>query len=452
VSATSARDPGESPPGQISQVNRPLGDWPRSRELYGRALELLPGGVNSPVRAMRAIGRDPIFIASGYGATIRDVDGNEYVDWVCSWGPLILGHAHPAVLEAVAAAAARGTTFGAPTAGEVELAEAVSERIPSVQMLRMTSSGTEATMSTIRLARAATGRELVLKFSGAYHGHVDGLLAEAGSGLATQGIPASPGVTEAAARATVIVPWNDAEAFGEATERHQLAAILAEPVPANMGLVPAEPGFLELLRERADQTGALLVFDEVISGFRVGRGGAQELYGVLPDLTIMGKIVGGGLPAAAYGGSRELMTRIAPAGDVYQAGTLSGNPVAVAAALATLGRLDGAAYERLAATTDALAQGMRAAALAAGREVQVHSLPGLMTVFFSERPVRNYADAQTCDLDAYGRWCRRLLELGVYPPASQFEAWFPSLAHGEEDLERTLHAASVAFAEPATSR
>jgi glutamate-1-semialdehyde 2,1-aminomutase len=452
VSTTRARDPGESPPGRFSQANRPLGDWPRSSELYGRALALLPGGVNSPVRAMRSIGRDPIFIASGEGATIRDVDGNEYVDWVCSWGPLILGHAPPAVIEAITAAAARGTTFGAPTAGEVELAAVVSERIPSVQMLRMTSSGTEATMSTIRLARAATGRELVLKFSGAYHGHVDGLLAEAGSGLATQGIPASPGVTEAAARATVIVPWNDAEAFVEATERHQLAAILAEPAPANMGLVPAEPGFLELLRERADQTGALLVFDEVISGFRVGRGGAQELYGVLPDLTILGKIVGGGLPAAAYGGSRELMARIAPAGDVYQAGTLSGNPVAVAAALATLAQLDRAAYERLAATSDALAQGMRGAAQAAGREVQVHSLPGLMTVFFSERPVRSYADAVACDLDAYGSWCRRLLELGVYPPASQFEAWFPSLAHGEEDVERTLQAAATAFAELATSR
>jgi glutamate-1-semialdehyde 2,1-aminomutase len=401
---------------------------------------------------MRSIGRDPIFIASGEGAVIRDVDGNEYVDWVCSWGPLILGHAHPAVIEAVRAAAGLGTTFGAPTAGEVELAAAVSERIPSVQMLRMTSSGTEATMSTIRLARAATGRELVLKFSGAYHGHVDGLLAEAGSGLATQGIPASPGVTEAAAHATVIVPWNDSEALVEATRRHQLAAILAEPVPANMGLVTPQPGFLELLRERADDTGALLVFDEVISGFRVARGGAQERYGVLPDLTILGKIVGGGLPAAAYGGSRALMERIAPAGNVYQAGTLSGNPLAVAAALATLARLDGAAYERLAATTDALAQGMRTAARQAGREVQVHSLPGLMTVFFSERPVRSYADAAACDLAAYASWCRRLLELGVYPPASQFEAWFPSLAHGDEHVERTLAAAAAAFAEPATSR
>jgi glutamate-1-semialdehyde 2,1-aminomutase len=396
---------------------------------------------------MRSIGRDPIFIASGEGPTLRDVDGNEYVDWVCSWGPLILGHADPQVLEAVVQAARRGTTFGAPTESEVTLAAEVAERIPSVQMMRMTSSGTEATMSAIRLARAATGRELVLKFAGAYHGHVDGLLAQAGSGLATQGIPASPGVPEAAARATVIVPWNDPQALRAATERHRLAAILAEPVPANMGLVAPEPGFLELLRERADQTGALLVFDEVISGFRVARGGAQERYGVLPDLTIMGKIVGGGLPAAAYGGSRELMDRIAPAGDVYQAGTLSGNPVAVAAALATLARLDAAAYVRLAATTDALAQGMRAAARETGRPVQVQSLPGLMTVFFSERPVRSYADAAACDLGAYGSWCRRLLELGVYPPASQFEAWFPSLAHGEEQVQRTVAAAAAAFAQ-----
>ena len=407
----------------------------------------MPGGVNSPVRAMRSIGRDPIFITSGQGPTIRDVDGNEYVDWVCSWGPLILGHADPDVVDAVTAAAARGTSYGAPTAGEVELATAVTERIPSVEMLRMTSSGTEASMSAIRLARAVTGREKVLKFAGAYHGHVDGLLAQAGSGLATQGIPSSPGVPAAAAAATVIVPWNDRKALSEATTAHELAAVLAEPVPANMGLVVPEPGFLELLRERADQTGALLIFDEVISGFRVARGGAQELYGVLPDLTVLGKVMGGGLPAAAYGGSRELMERVAPAGDVYQAGTLSGNPLAVAAALATLQRLDASAYSRLEAITDALAQGMRAAAAEAGRSVEVHSLPGLMTVFFSPGPVHSYADAAACDTDAYGCWCRALLDRGIYPPPSQFEAWFPSLAHGEEQVDRTLEAAAEAFTE-----
>jgi glutamate-1-semialdehyde 2,1-aminomutase len=396
---------------------------------------------------MRSIGRDPIFIASGQGSRIRDVDGNEYVDWVSSWGPLILGHAHPEVIEAVIEAARGGTTFGAPTEGEVELAAEVARRVPSVEMLRMTSSGTEAAMSAIRLARAVTGREPVLKFAGAYHGHVDGLLAQAGSGLATQGIPASPGVPAAVAAATVIVPWNDAQALVAATERHRLAAILAEPVPANMGLVPPEPGFLALLRERADATGALLIFDEVISGFRVARGGAQEQFGVAPDLTILGKIIGGGLPAAAYGGPRALMERIAPAGDVYQAGTLSGNPLAVAAARATLARLDAPAYRRLAQFTEALATGLGAVAAEAGRAVQVHSLPGLLTVFFSDSPVTDYEAAAACDLDAYGAWCRALLERGVYPPPSQFEAWFPSLAHTDEDAQRTLDAAREAFRE-----
>jgi glutamate-1-semialdehyde 2,1-aminomutase len=417
---------------------------PRSSELYERALRYLPGGVNSPVRAMRSIGRHPIFIASGSGARITDVDGNEYVDWVCSWGPLILGHAHPSVLAAVTEAASRGTTFGAPTEGEVQLAEQVIGRVPSVQMLRMTSSGTEATMSAIRLARAVTGREKIIKFAGAYHGHVDGLLAEAGSGLATQGIPASPGVPRAAAAATVIVPWNSPNAL---PDTHDAAAILVEPVPANMGVVPPAPGFLEMLRHEADQSGALLVFDEVITGFRVAPGGAQERFGVLPDLTILGKIVGGGLPAAAYGGRRELMERIAPAGDVYQAGTLSGNPLAVAAALATLRELSGGAYQRLAEITERLAEGIRQAASEAGRAVQVQSVPGLMTVFFSERPVRNYVGAAACDLEAYGAWCRALLDRGVYPPPSQFEAWFPSLAHGEDELRQTVDAARDAFAE-----
>ena len=416
----------------------------RSAELYGRAVQVLPGGVNSPVRAMRSIGRDPIFIAGGAGAELTDVDGNTYVDYISSWGPLIHGHAHPRILEAVAAAAAQGTTFGAATEGEVELAEEVAARIPSVEMLRMTSSGTEASMSAIRLARAATGREPLLKFAGAYHGHVDGLLAQAGSGLATAGIPASPGVPEAATKGTVIVPWNDREAVIAATEQTEFAAILAEPYPANMGLVPPEPGFLELLRERADRNGALLVFDEVISGFRVARGGVQELSGVLPDLTILGKVIGGGLPAAAYGGPRALMERIAPAGDVYQAGTLSGNPLAVAAGRTALELLDDAAYERLAATTRALAEGMADAA--GDRPVRIQSATGLVTIFFSAEPVRDYVGAQACDLEAYGAWCRALLDHGVYPPPSQFEAWFPSLAHTEEHVERTIEAARAAFA------
>jgi glutamate-1-semialdehyde 2,1-aminomutase len=418
----------------------------RSAELYRRALARLPGGVNSPVRAMRSIGRDPLFIDRGSGAEIVDVDGNRYVDYVCSWGPLIHGHAHPHVLGAVTEAAAKGTSFGAPTAGEVRLAEEVASRMEGVEMLRMTSSGTEATMTAIRLARAATGRERVIKFAGAYHGHLDGLLAEAGSGLATQALPASPGVPAGAAAQTTVVPWNDEAALIAATEGAETAAIIAEPLPANMGLVPPREGFLELLRERADSCGALLLLDEVISGFRVARGGAQELSGVLADLTIMGKVIGGGLPAAAVGGRVELMEMLAPAGEVYQAGTLSGNPLAVAAGLATLELLDEAAYERLAAYTRRLADGLREAAAVAGRSVQVRSEPGLLTVFFSEQAVESFADARRCDLEAHARWCRDLLARGVYPPPSQFEAWFPSLAHTEEHLERTLEAAAQAFA------
>jgi glutamate-1-semialdehyde 2,1-aminomutase len=417
----------------------------RSAELYARAVQVLPGGVNSPVRAMRAIGRDPLFVVRGSGAELIDADANRYVDWVCSWGPLIHGHAHPQILEAVVAAAQDGTTFGAPTAGEVELAEEVARRMPAVEMLRMTSSGTEAAMSAIRLARAATGREKLLKFAGAYHGHSDGLLAEAGSGLATQALPASPGVPAAATANTIIVAWNDADAVRAACAAHEFAAIICEPLPANMGLVPPIDGFLDVLREQADANGALLLFDEVISGFRVARGGAQELQGVLPDLVVMGKVIGGGLPAAAYGGPRTLMERIAPAGDVYQAGTLSGNPLAVAAGLATLQLLDDAAYRRLRATTDALAQGLREAA--GDRPVQVQSTCGLVTTFFSAEPVRDYEGAKRCDLEGYGRWCRALLARGVYPPASQFEAWFPSLAHTEEHVDRTLAAAAAAFEE-----
>jgi glutamate-1-semialdehyde 2,1-aminomutase len=313
-------------------------------------------------------------------------------------------------------------------------------------MLRMTSSGTEATMSALRLARAVTGRDRVVKFAGAYHGHVDGLLADAGSGLATQGIPASPGVPAAAAAATVVTPWNAPEALPDLGD---VAAILAEPVPANMGVVPPEPGFLEHLRELADDSGALLIFDEVITGFRVAGGGAQERYGVLPDLTILGKIVGGGLPAAAYGGAEVLMERIAPAGDVYQAGTLSGNPLAVAAGLTTLRQLNDSAYGRLTDTTERLARGLEQAARASGRAVQVQHLPGLLTVFFSDRPVRDYRDAQSCDTEAFAAWCRALLDRGVYPPPSQFEAWFPSLAHSARDIERTVEAAHEAFVEVA---
>jgi glutamate-1-semialdehyde 2,1-aminomutase len=394
---------------------------------------------------MRQIGREPIFVERGEGCELVDADGNRYVDWVGSWGPLILGHAHPGVLAAVTAAAERGTSFGAATEAEVELAEEVVARVPSAEMVRMTSSGTEAAMSAVRLARAATGREVVVKFAGAYHGHSDGLLADAGSGLATLGIPASPGVPAAQTAGTVVVPWNDREAVAQALAGHPVAVLLAEPIAANMGVVPPADGFLDFLRSATRDAGALLVFDEVITGFRVSRGGAQRLYGVEPDLTVLGKVLGGGLPAAAFAGSRELLERVAPAGDVYQAGTLSGNPLATAAGLATLRALDAPAYERLAALTERFATGLTA--LAEGRPLRVAAAPGLLTLFFSEAPVIDFATASACDLDAHARFCRAMLERGIYPPPSQFEAWFVSLAHDDEAIDRTLEAAAESLDE-----
>jgi len=410
----------------------------RSRsDLYRRALELIPGGVNSPVRAMRAVGlEEPFFVRRGAGAYLEDVQGNRYLDWVLSWGPLLFGHADEETVEAVRTAALDGTSFGAPTEREVELAAELVDAVPSVEQVRLVSSGTEAAMSAIRLARAATRRDRVLKFAGCYHGHVDALLASAGSGIATLGIPTTPGVPTPVARDTIVCAYNDVDGAAAAVARYGegLACILVEPVAGNMGVVPPEPGFLDALRKLCDASGALLVFDEVITGFRVARGGAQELYGVKPDLTILGKIVGGGLPLAAFGGRADLMERLAPAGDVYQAGTLSGNPLATAAGLAVLPRLrDPAVYAELERLGARLEEGLAPF----GR---VQRVGAMLTLFCGDEPVRDFEDASACDTDRYAELFRHLLARGIYVAPSQFEAMFVSLAHSDEDVDRTVEA------------
>jgi glutamate-1-semialdehyde 2,1-aminomutase len=410
--------------------------------LFRRAAAVIPGGVNSPVRAWGAVGAgEPFFAARGEGAHLYDAEGNGYVDWVMSWGPLVFGHADPEVVEAVQEAAAEGTTFGAPTEREVELAEELVDAVPSVEKVRLVSSGTEAAMSALRLARGATGRERILKFAGCYHGHADALLAASGSGLATLGIPSSPGVPAGAAADTIVCSFNDVEGVRAAVERYgeELAAVIVEPVCGNMGVVPPEPGFLESLRALADAAGALLVFDEVITGFRVARGGAQERYGVMPDLTVLGKIAGGGLPLAAFGGRADVMDELAPAGPVYQAGTLSGNPLASAAALVVLRRLrDPAVYERLEESGARLEAGLREAA--AGEAVCVQRAGAMATLFFREGPVRDFEDAAASDTEGYGAWFRHLLARGVYVAPSQFEALFVSTVHGEAEIDATVEA------------
>jgi glutamate-1-semialdehyde 2,1-aminomutase len=421
----------------------------RSEELFEQAKRLLPGGVNSPVRAFRAVGGTPRFIARAEGPYVWDVDGRRYVDLVCSWGPLILGHRHPAVEAALASQLRRGWTFGAPTEGEVELARAVRQRMPGMEMLRLVNSGTEAAMSAVRLARAATGRRKLIKFAGGYHGHADALLVDAGSGVATLGIPGTPGITRGAAEDTLVVRYNDLPEVESAFERwpRDIAAVIVEPVAGNMGVVPPAPGFLQRLRRLTEREAALLIFDEVITGFRVAPGGAQELFGVRPDLTCLGKVLGGGLPIGGYGGRRDLMERVAPAGDVYQAGTLSGNPLAVAAGLATLAQLDASAYGRLEESGKRLASSVAAGAASAGVPVTVNRVGSLATAFFCEGPVSNYDEARRSDGRQFGAWFKGLLDRGVLYPPSPYEAAFLSLAHDREALEAVDRAVREAFAE-----
>jgi glutamate-1-semialdehyde 2,1-aminomutase len=424
----------------------------QSEELFARAQRVIPGGVNSPVRAFRAVGGTPLFIRKAEGARIWDADGNAYIDYVGSWGPMILGHAHPPIIEAIQRAAERGTSYGAPCAAEVELAERVVRLVPSCERIRFVSSGTEATMSALRVARGFTGRRKILKFDGCYHGHADGLLVAAGSGVATLGIPGSPGVPEGTVADTLVAPFNDVKAVEGVFAEHgrDLAAVIVEPVCGNMGCVAPHEGYLEALREITKRAGTVLVFDEVMTGFRLSLGGAQKLYGITPDMTCLGKIVGGGLPAAAYGGRAEIMDQVAPVGPVYQAGTLSGNPLAMAAGGTALDLLTRpGTYEALEARTVRLQIGLSRAAQAAGVMVTVNRVGSMLTVFFCRGPVVDYASAKTSDTKLYARFFHGLLKRGVYLPPAQFEAAFVSLAHGEPEIDRTITAAGEALREMA---
>jgi glutamate-1-semialdehyde 2,1-aminomutase len=419
-------------------------NYSTSRELYQRALQIIPGGVNSPVRACKSVGAEPLFIERAEGAFIYDADGNRYIDYIGSWGPMILGHQHPKVIEAVRNVLERGTSFGAPTDLEIKLAELVIEAVPSVEMVRMVNSGTEATMSAVRLARAVTGRDTVVKFDGCYHGHADTLLVAAGSGVATLGIPGSPGVPESTARHTLSLPYNDIDCIKEvmAAQGEKIACIIVEPVAGNMGFVPPLEGFLETLRELTSRHGSILIFDEVMTGFRVAHGGAQTLYNIKPDLTCFGKIIGGGLPVGAYGGQRDVMSQIAPEGSVYQAGTLSGNPIAMAAGIATLEQIktDGF-YAELEIKSKRLARGLKAAAEKAGIAVTGGNIGSMLGMFFTGRTVNNFNDAKTCDLDFFSVFYQTMREEGIYIAPSQFEVLFVSAAHTEADITSTRKAA-----------
>lgn len=414
-----------------------------SADLFARAQEILVGGVNSPVRAFRAVGGQPLIIDRASGSRLWDADGREYLDYVCSWGALILGHAHPDVVGAIADQARRGTSYGMTSPLEIELAERIARAIPSIERIRFVSSGTEATMSAIRAARAFTKRDLILKFEGGYHGHSDSFLVEAGSGLATLGISSSPGVPQALASLTLNAPYNDAAAFERIFAEYEgkIAAVIVEPVAANMGVVPPAPGFLEALRRITEREGALLIFDEVITGFRLAYGGAQNVYGVQPDMTALGKIIGGGLPVAAYGGRRDIMDQIAPLGPVYQAGTLSGNPLAMCAGIATLALLeDPTFYEPLNARAERLASGLREALRESDMPGQVNAAGSLITLFFAAEPVPDYVGARKSDTTRFAAFFREMLARGVFLPPSQFEALFVSAAHSDEDISRTLAA------------
>jgi glutamate-1-semialdehyde 2,1-aminomutase len=420
----------------------------QSQTLFSKAKELIPGGVNSPVRAFRGVGGEPVFFRQGEGAWLTDVDGNRYVDYVGSWGPLILGHAHPAVVEAVSAAARTGTSYGAPHAAEVELAELICRTVPSVEKVRLVSSGTEATVAAVRLARGATGRDFILKFEGCYHGAGDPFLVKAGSGVETLGLPDSPGVPAALARLTLTAPFNDLAAVEAIFRRqgHEVACAIVEPVVGNMGVLIPKDGYLQGLAELCRRHGVLLILDEVMTGFRVARGGAQERYGVRADLTTLGKVIGGGLPVGAYGGRRDLMAKIAPEGPIYQAGTLSGNPLAVAAGVTCLRELARpGVYERLEASSRALCEGLAAEAKAAGVPLTLNRVGSMWTAFFTGEPVFDYPSAKRADTARFGRFFHAMLEQGVYLPPSQFEAAFVSLAHGQAELDHTLAAARKAL-------